>query len=278
MARIFPDNHYVPPQFPDPKRDLVRLAVGEAPGADEAEAGKPFIGGAGRWLNSILKSARIDREGLTIVNCINCQPKNNIFPTDSDARTYISKEDAHEAVRHCFQNHVRPVINSRSWKRIDLFGDKPLKIIAGVHGGIGRFRGAPLKIERGTLEPVPAVATLHPAFIGRDQTMFPVVVNDLLKPTDVAPEYYNPTPSLAEVQAYAPRKVALDIETRGFTKEILMVGFSDTRYSALCVPFRGAYIPEIKRIILGAEILIGHNLVQFDLPILFGALDIEWKG
>jgi DNA polymerase-1 len=268
MRRLFPDNSFVPPQYPDPKRDMVRLAIAEAPGEDEATQGQPLVGGAGRWFNSILKSARIDRNGLTIINCIQCRPPKNIFPTDSDARTYISKEDAHEAVSHCFTNHVRPLINSRDWRRVDLFGDKPLKIVGGIHGGIGRFRGAPLKIERGNLGPIPAVATLHPAFIARDQTMFPVVVNDLLKSPEPDPEHYNPYPSLEDVAKFTARKFAFDIETRGFTKEILMVGLCAEPFHGMCVPFSGAYIPELKRIFRNATHVITHNGIAFDLPIL----------
>jgi len=274
MRKLFPDNTFVAPQFPTGK-DLVRIAIAEAAGEDEAKVGKPLVGGAGRWFDSFLRHAGIERSGLTIANCIQCRPPKNIFPTDSDARTYISKEEGKAAVEHCLDAHVYPLLASRDWRRVDLFGEKALRYIAGKTSGISHYRGAPLRFNIKGRE-LAGIATLHPALIARDQTMFPVVINDLKKSLEIAPENYNPTPSLETVRAFRPKKVALDIETKGFTKEILCVGFCAERYKAICVPFRGQYISEIKEILLNAEVLITHNGIQFDLPILFGALDIEW--
>ena len=145
MRKLFPDNTFVSPQMPDPNRDLVRLMVGEAPGKEEAASGQPFQGGAGVWLDSMLRHAHIPRSGLTITNCIQCQPPKNIFPTDSDARIYISKEDANEAVSQCYRNHVAPMLRSRAWKRVDLLGDKPLRIVGGKDDGIFKWRGSPIE-------------------------------------------------------------------------------------------------------------------------------------
>lgn len=275
MRNLFPDNTFVPPEYPSADKDLARLAIAEAPGEDEAIAGRPLVGGAGRWFESMLRHAGIDRNGLTIINCLNCRPPKNIFPTDSEARAYISREEANKSVKQCYENHVKPILTSRKWKRVDLFGDKPLKIVGKINGTIGRFRGSPIPIPECGPEPL-AIATLHPAFIGRDQTMFPVVVNDLKKDLSISPEYYTPYPTIEEVRAFKYKKFALDIETRGFTKEILVVGVCAEPYTAMAIPFRGEYIAEIRRILLDAETLIGQNLIQFDLPILFERLNIEW--
>jgi DNA polymerase I-like protein with 3'-5' exonuclease and polymerase domains/uracil-DNA glycosylase len=58
------------------------LFVGEAAGEEEIKLGKPFVGGAGTWLNSMLRAARISRESLNIINTIGCRPPDNIYPTD----------------------------------------------------------------------------------------------------------------------------------------------------------------------------------------------------
>ena|SRR5450631_2889472 len=92
MRDLDQSNRFVPPQRPDdPNRDLARLLIGEAPGETEAKEGRPFVGPSGRVLDTLLRAARVDRLGLTIINCIQCQPRDNKFPTDPKAREYISK-------------------------------------------------------------------------------------------------------------------------------------------------------------------------------------------
>ena len=130
MRRLFPNNTFVSPQRPNPARDLNRLVIAEAPGEQEDREGQPLVGSAGRVFNLLLEEAGIPRDGLTIINCLNCRPRNNVFPTDRKARIYISKEDAQIAVDHCLKYHVDPVIASRVWARIDLIGGKSLRFVA----------------------------------------------------------------------------------------------------------------------------------------------------
>jgi len=60
------------------------LIVGEAPGADEDEEGKPFVGKAGRKLSSVLSRLGISmRQDCWITNTIICRPPNNQTPTPS---------------------------------------------------------------------------------------------------------------------------------------------------------------------------------------------------
>ena len=90
MRDLDPSNRFVPPQRPDdPSRDLNRLLIGEAPGEQEANLGLPFIGPCGKLLRKLLGDARVDPKGLTIINCIQCRPRDNKFPTDSKARKHI---------------------------------------------------------------------------------------------------------------------------------------------------------------------------------------------
>jgi uracil-DNA glycosylase family 4 len=264
MRQLFPDNNFVAPYLSD---DL-RIMVGEAPGASEAEQGVPFVGGSGRWLKVIYAKAGIKFEGVSRCNVINCQSPNNIFPTDSQARSYISDSEAHQSVQQCLKNHVEPLLKSRPWKRIDTFGDKPLKFILGKSGGVTTWRGSILPVE--SLGPAPiAVPTFHPAYIARDQSMLPVVINDLRKTLTVEPENYEIYPTLDQVRAFHATKFAFDLEcNRWNNADISMVGLSASPYCALVVPFTGEYIHELRRIFGAAEEVIGQNCIQFDLPIL----------
>ena len=272
MARLFPDNTFVSPQLPVPHKDLVRLVIAEAPGEEEAEFGKPLVGGCGRWFDSMLRQAKIDRQGLTIANCIQCRPPDNIFPGDSDSKKYITPKEADEAVSHCRRNHVEPLLSSRNWLRVDLLGDKPLRIIGGKDG-IFKWRGSPFPIDVPGNKQVPGLATLHPAYIMRDQTMFPVAVNDLTKSLEQPPEYYRPFPTLDEVREFRFKRFAFDIEKPKYRElgpnaPVEMVGLSARDCFAMCVPFTGAYIAELKRIFREAEEVVGHNCIQYDLPEL----------
>lgn len=48
--------------------------IGEAPGYDEVEQDKPFVGAAGKYLNELLKEAGLDRNSLYISNTCLCHP------------------------------------------------------------------------------------------------------------------------------------------------------------------------------------------------------------
>lgn len=273
MRRLFPDNTFVPPQYPNLAHDLNRLVIAEAPGEQEALNGKPLVGGSGRVFNSLLRSAGIPRDGLTVLNCINCRPPDNVFPTDSAARSYITKDEANEAVTHCIRTHVTPVLDSRNWERVDLLGDKPLRLIARQTRGVSNLRGSPLSIERVSGKPVRGLAIFHPSYLMRDQSMLPVAVNDLKKSLVEPPEYYKPFPSIEDVREFKATTFAFDIEcprykTIGPDAPAEMVGLCSESTRAMCVPLRGEYLSEVKRIFRDAKAVIGHNCIQFDLPKL----------
>lgn len=263
MRQKFPTNTFVAPKLGTGSR----LVIAEAPGAEEAERGEPLVGGAGRWFDSMARAAGLKREELTLANCIQCRPPDNIFPTDGEARSYISEDDAERAVSHCLHNHLNPLLTGRAWKRVDLLGDKPLRLVGGRDDGIFRWRGSPISVPGCGDAPL-AIPTLHPAYIMRDQIMAPVVVSDLRKPLDVPPEFYSLFPDLDEVRAFKHTEFAFDIETYGYTGDIRCVALCAKPSFAIVVPFRGAYIAELRRIFQEATSVIGHNHIQFDLPFL----------
>jgi uracil-DNA glycosylase family 4 len=62
----------------DPDSDI--MIIGEAPGREEDEAGRPFIGRAGKLLNEFLKSIGLNRDLVFITNTIKCRPPENRDP------------------------------------------------------------------------------------------------------------------------------------------------------------------------------------------------------
>ncbi|MFB6302746.1 MAG: uracil-DNA glycosylase family protein [Haloferacaceae archaeon] len=64
----------------DGPADGAILFVGEAPGAEEDERGRPFVGRSGDVLDGTLADAGLAREDVRITNCVRCRPPENRDP------------------------------------------------------------------------------------------------------------------------------------------------------------------------------------------------------
>jgi uracil-DNA glycosylase family 4 len=71
--------------------DLDIMFVGEGPGRSEDATGKPFVGSAGRILDSMLKEAGLDRSEVYITNIVKCRPPKNRRPKDDEIETCTGK-------------------------------------------------------------------------------------------------------------------------------------------------------------------------------------------
>ena len=56
------------------------VLVGEAPGANEDRLGRPFVGAAGRFLDTLLAEAGLSREDVFITNVLKSRPPGNRDP------------------------------------------------------------------------------------------------------------------------------------------------------------------------------------------------------
>jgi uracil-DNA glycosylase family 4 len=56
------------------------VIVGEAPGAKEDQQGRPFVGNAGRLLDSLLAEAGLQRDDVFITNVVKARPPGNRDP------------------------------------------------------------------------------------------------------------------------------------------------------------------------------------------------------
>jgi len=57
------------------------ILIGEAPGVEEDEQGRPFVGRAGETLDDALRFANLDRKDLFITSVVKCRPPDNRIPT-----------------------------------------------------------------------------------------------------------------------------------------------------------------------------------------------------
>lgn len=237
------------------------LWVGEAAGEEEARTGKPFVGGTGSWLNSMLRSARISRNSISIVNTIGCHPPGNIYP-GSDKWIWTDRATAREAVRYCRANHLEPALVQIQPTRVVALGDEALYSLTG-RAGITLWRGSPLPLRGRGPEGPRVVPTLHPSYLMRQAGMFSVAVRDLRRTLDIPPEEYDLYPSIDTVRSFRSTVFAFDFEWDEWNN-ITMCGLTDRSYVAIVVPFVGDFILELKRIFEDAEVIIGHNIVDAD--------------
>lgn len=56
------------------------LLIGEAPGRREDEEGRPFVGRAGHFLDTLLEQAGCTRQGVYMTNSVKCRPPQNRPP------------------------------------------------------------------------------------------------------------------------------------------------------------------------------------------------------
>ncbi|MEM2022033.1 MAG: uracil-DNA glycosylase [Zestosphaera sp.] len=60
------------------------MFIGEAPGKSEDEAGRPFVGAAGKLLNQLLEVNGVKREEVFITNVVKCRPPGNRDPLEDE--------------------------------------------------------------------------------------------------------------------------------------------------------------------------------------------------
>jgi uracil-DNA glycosylase family 4 len=64
------------------------VLIGEAPGKNEDEQGLPFVGAAGKFLNTMLDSAGISRSDVYITNIVKYRPPNNRDPEPDEKAAF----------------------------------------------------------------------------------------------------------------------------------------------------------------------------------------------
>ena len=71
----------------NPDADIV--FIGEAPGKNEDEQGKPFVGAAGKFLDEMLSQNGINRQDVFITNIVKYRPPNNRDPLEDEKKAFL---------------------------------------------------------------------------------------------------------------------------------------------------------------------------------------------
>ncbi len=73
------------------------MCIGEGPGANEDQQGRPFVGQAGKFLGELLGLAGLKREEVWIGNVVKCRPPNNRDPMPEEllaCHAYLERQIA----------------------------------------------------------------------------------------------------------------------------------------------------------------------------------------
>ena len=81
------ENNYKP-VIGEGDHDADIMFIGEAPGAQEAKTGRPFVGRAGNLLDSLLDNINLDRDDVYITNIVKDRPPSNRTPLVGEIKTY----------------------------------------------------------------------------------------------------------------------------------------------------------------------------------------------
>jgi uracil-DNA glycosylase len=128
--------------------DADLMFVGEAPGASEDEQGLPFVGRAGKLLETLLGEIGLERSEVFITNVLMCRPPGNRDPLPLE-------------IENCQQYLMRKVQLIQP-SVICTLGNFSTKLLRGDPTGITRLHGQPEVIMLGTRN-VRLYPIYHPA-------------------------------------------------------------------------------------------------------------------
>ncbi len=137
------------------------MFIGEGPGRDEDELGRPFVGRAGQLLDKMLKSIELTRNDVYIANVLKCRPPGNRDPEPDEAAACIGYLRGQVAL-------IKPRI-------IVCLGRISAKYILNQDVRIMRDRGVWHEVKGFSIMP-----TYHPAALLRNEMLKKDAYKDLL--------------------------------------------------------------------------------------------------
>jgi DNA polymerase len=123
--------------------------VGEGPGFEEDQQGRPFVGPAGQLLTRMLKAIELHREEVYITNVVKCRPPENRTPQEDEIQAcslYLKEE-----IRL-----IRPAL-------LVALGKCAARTLIQSNEPISQLR-----LKTHTFQGIPLIATYHPAFLLRN--------------------------------------------------------------------------------------------------------------
>ena len=136
--------------FGEGNSSAVIVFVGEGPGYEEDQQGRPFVGAAGQLLTDIIvKGMKLKREEVYICNIVKCRPPNNRNP----------EPDEIEACEPFLIKQLQAI----KPKTIVALGNVAVKTLLKTGEKITTLRGTWKKYQN-----IPLMPTFHPAYLLRN--------------------------------------------------------------------------------------------------------------
>jgi DNA polymerase len=167
--------------------DADLMFVGEAPGANEDKQGLPFVGQAGRLLDTLLGEIGLTRGDVFVANVLKCRPPGNRDPLPQE-------------IDNC-QEYLFRQLELIEPKVVCTLGNFSTKLLRGDTTGITRLHGRDELRQVGPrvvrLYPLfhPAAALYTPAMLATLRADFARIPDLLAKP---APDQPEPEPVISE--------------------------------------------------------------------------------
>jgi uracil-DNA glycosylase len=154
--------------FSDGAEDAPVLIIGEAPGKDEDEQGKPFVGRSGQLLDRMLAQVGLDRKSNVLIsNTIYWRPPGNRDPTPGESLACLP--------------FVERLIEITRPKLLILTGKAAANTVLKREEAVTRLRGRRLLYTRDGLDlAVNVMVMLHPAYLLRQPQQKRLAWTDLL--------------------------------------------------------------------------------------------------
>ncbi|QBQ55630.1 uracil-DNA glycosylase [Nitrosococcus wardiae] len=138
------------------------MIIGEAPGVQEAKTGRPFVGNAGKLLNTLLSQIGLKREQIYISNILKTHPPGNRKPYRSEIKKELP--------------FLLRQIELLQPKLLVLLGATALQTLVNPKAKITELRGNWIEVKN-----LPTLVTYHPAAALRDETRKTALEHDFSK-------------------------------------------------------------------------------------------------
>ncbi len=152
------------------------MLVGEAPGKQEEQQGRPFVGPAGKNLDEFLQAVGLERPALYITNAVKFRPTKPGKGTGLVNRTPTREEAA------LFRPWLMEEIAAIRPRVIATLGNTALCSVLGQAAAIGQAHGAPMPLEG--MDGVALFPLYHPASVIYRRELRTVYGEDLVKLRD----------------------------------------------------------------------------------------------
>ncbi len=147
--------------FSDGNPNSAVMIIGEAPGQEEDEQGKPFVGQSGKLLNNMLAAVGLKRSDVYISNILFWRPPGNRTPSA-------------EEIAFCMP-YVKLHIMLARPKVLLLLGGVAVKSILNTLEPISKLRGL-----KNTYMGIDTIATFHPAYLLRSPGQKAIAFRDFI--------------------------------------------------------------------------------------------------